>query len=208
MSLIKRHKIEQKISDLSPIHKRTKVGNNRIYYSDTANDFKDCNVGSLDYSKLKDFILTTNNNLSFINDIKEIDQTSSPNKNVNFESTDNTTYRKKILGNSLNRKFNKSIKTKEIKPSNNICHLNLIECQKTNSNVSVDRKLSESLNLNNFNELHTKFSSKTQKLTNLMDESKENSILNKNNIKEPKINKASGMFNSKLFSNVYKTENK
>ena len=31
---------------------------------------------------------------------------------------------------------------------------------------------------------------------------------NKNNIKEPKINKASGMFNSKLFSNVYKTENK
>ena len=205
MNNVEKKEIEDKIKEFSPINKKKFSGKPNKLYLEITQEFKDYNVDSVDYTRFNDFVLTSNNNISIINEIKENnDHSSSPNKNKHFESTETTTYKKKILGNSLNRKF-KSKATDEKIP-NEFNHMNLIECQKKDNDLS-EKKLSSSVMVKNFNQLNSRLSNYNNINNNLNDRSNNYSSNLKlisicyNGPLHRKGSDAQSIFSSKLFSN-------
>ena len=98
MNNVEKKEIEDKIKEFSPINKKKYSGKPNKLYLEITQEFKDYNVDSVDYTRFNDFVLTSNNNISIINEIKENnDHSSSPNKNKHFESTETTTYKKEIV---------------------------------------------------------------------------------------------------------------
>lgn len=171
-------------------------------------EIKDPNNDSIDYRKFHDFILTSNHNITILNDLKDkVDMSLSPQKNILFESTSTTTYKKKILGNSLNKKFNKALKQSPFKVSSESYHVNLRECPKEKDNVSLEKKLSFSVNVKGVNQLHSRVFSNVKSTVLNENYSHINVKYNNSNTtnnKHSSIKDCQTMFNSKLFSDEYK----
>ena len=179
---------------------------------DFTQEFKDPINDSIDYRRFQDFVLTSNHNITILNDLKDkADLSLSPNKNILFESTSTTTYKKKVLGNSLNKKFNRGLKQSPFKASCESYHLNLRECPKEKDNLSLEKKLSCSVNVKGVAQLNLRMSSNVKNSVlheNFSQTNVKHNNSNTTHIKHSSIKEGPTMFNSKLFSDEYKKVSK